>query len=349
MLAIALKIFSSIKVNHFSSYRIFIEIFLGQLLFLTVFSLLFNHIAPITLIIILIISETVFFLVLFGGKRKNELSEIKTIIRRIKENQYTTADEIELSAGLKPLENEIRSMYSKVSEDIEYLKKLEKMRTEFLANVSHELRTPIFAIQGFIETLLNGAINDSKVNVMFLEKANNHTLNLNSLLNDLIDISMIESGEMKMSFRFFNATEFFSSILNEFSEMAHNKNVELIFYPPNKNVKLFGDKNKLRQAVGNLIQNAIKYTENGKIEVSVIEEDKFGIVTVKDTGMGIPKEDLGRVFERFYRVDKARSRDVGGTGLGLAIVKHIVEAHGSKVTVISEWGNGSEFSFKLKR
>jgi two-component system phosphate regulon sensor histidine kinase PhoR len=240
-------------------------------------------------------------------------------------------------------------MYQKNSEDIEYLKKLERMRTEFLANVSHELRTPIFAIQGYIETLLNGAIKDEKVNQQFLEKANHHTLNLNNLLNDLIDISMIETGEMRMSFRYFDISEFLAQTVSEFHQMAADKNISLSFISPPKKMQLFGDKNKLKQAIGNLIQNALKYTEKGNVEVTVYDEDKAGKVAIKDTGIGIPSEDLVRIFERFYRVDKARSRDVGGTGLGLAIVKHIIEAHGSQICVKSEVGKGSEFSFTLKK
>ncbi|MDP3830808.1 MAG: histidine kinase dimerization/phospho-acceptor domain-containing protein, partial [Ignavibacteriaceae bacterium] len=172
-------------------------------------------------------------------------------------------------------------MYQKNSEDIEYLKKLERMRTEFLANVSHELRTPIFAIQGYIETLLNGAIKDEKVNQQFLEKANHHTLNLNNLLNDLIDISMIETGEMRMSFRYFDISEFLAQTVSEFHQMAADKNISLSFIPPPKKMQLFGDKNKLKQAIGNLIQNALKYTEKGNVEVTVYDEDKAGKVAIK--------------------------------------------------------------------
>jgi two-component system phosphate regulon sensor histidine kinase PhoR len=232
---------------------------------------------------------------------------------------------------------------------IENLKRLEKVRTEFLGNVSHELRTPIFTIQGYLETLLDGALEDTKVNRSFLEKANHHVDNLNNLLNDLIDISMIESGEMRMSFRYFYIDEFLSSIVNDLKVEAVKKNLNLVYYPAGKNLQLFGDKSKLKQAMVNLISNAVKYTEQGKVEVFVEEEEKYGRVVVRDTGIGIAKENLDRIFERFYRVDKDRSRAVGGTGLGLAIVKHIVEAHGSKMELSSEYGKGSQFSFRLKK
>ncbi len=173
--------------------------------------------------------------------------------------------------------------------------------------------------------------------------------NLNILLNDLIDISMIESGQMRMSYRFFNIGEYLESIINEMSLSAEEKGLELILYPPRQNLQLYGDKPRLKQVMVNLISNAIKYTEEGTVEVLVEEEKKYGRIIVRDTGLGIREKDIDRIFERFYRVDKDRSRAVGGTGLGLAIVKHIVEAHGSRMYVKSEWGKGSEFSFRLKK
>ena len=181
------------------------------------------------------------------------------------------------------------------------LKKLERIRTEFLGNVSHELRNPIFAIQGYIETLRDGAIDDPKVNKHFLEKATEHTINLSNLLNDLIDISMIESGEMRLSYRYFEVNEFLHQIVNQFQSLADSKKLELVYQPCRENLKLFGDRNKLKQALDNLITNAIKYTETGKVEVTVEEEKKFGIIIVRDTGIGIHEEDLSRIFERFYQ------------------------------------------------
>ena len=284
-----------------------------------------------------------------GRRRDKELDKIKTIINNIRKNRYQSSDEIELSKNLVTLQIEIKKMYRKTNDDIESLNKLQQVRSEFLANVSHELRTPIFAIQGFVETLLDGAINDPKVNKHFLEKANQHTISLSNLLNDLIDISMIESGEMKMSFRYFNIDEFLKRVVSEQCSLAETKNIELVYSPIRDSLQLYGDKDKLKQVVVNLLQNAIKYTEKGKVEVLVEEEKLYGKIIVRDTGIGIPPENLDRIFERFYRVDKMRSRSVGGTGLGLAIAKHILEAHGTTMIVNSEWNIGSEFSFKLKK
>jgi len=289
------------------------------------------------------------FFILIQRKVRENMFPVLEVIKNIREKKYTESNEIILTGNYGELPEEIQKMFDRFKKDFDYLKKLEKMRTEFLGNVSHELRTPIFAIQGYIETLLNGALNDQKVNTYFLEKANHHTQNLNNLLNDLIDISMIETGEMRLSFRYFRLAEYLKVIVEEFSPMAEEKGLKLILRPFNESIEVFGDKAKLKQVFSNLIQNAIKYTEEGLVEVIVEEEEGKARIIIKDSGLGIPEEDLERIFERFYRVDKNRSRAVGGTGLGLAIVKHILEAHNSRIFVKSELNAGSEFYFSLKK
>ena len=256
---------------------------------------------------------------------------------------------LRLSASFNEIENSLNQLTEKYKNDIAKMKRLERIRTEFLGNVSHELRTPIFTIQGFLETLLNGALEDPKVNRKFLEKAASHTENLNNLLNDLIDISMIESGEMRLSFRYFNLMDFLIEVVREFDSILLEKNLQIEINQFNKKMEVFADKSKLRQVFVNLIQNAIKYSNSGKIQLLIEEEKNTVLIIVKDSGLGIPEKDIERIFERFYRVDKTRSKDVGGTGLGLAIVKHIVEAHHSKIEVKSTVGAGSEFSFRLKK
>ena len=244
----------------------------------------------------------------------------------------------------------VNEMVDRLKVDIAQLKKLERVRSEFLGNVSHELRTPIFTLQGYLETLLNGAIDDPTVNRSFVEKCSAHAARLNSLLNDLIDISRIESGEMKMSFRYFRINEFLETVTGDFQQAALQRHVKLVSsLGTSSNDEAFGDKERLREVMSNLIDNAIKYNRDGG-EVRVRTERGEGKVriTVADTGVGIGEEHLSRIFERFYRIDKDRSREVGGTGLGLAIVKHIVEAHESKVEVQSTVGKGTSFSFTLK-
>jgi two-component system phosphate regulon sensor histidine kinase PhoR len=247
------------------------------------------------------------------------------------------------------LANALNTMAETLAKDISRMQKLEQVRSEFLGNVSHELRTPIFSIQGFLETLLDGAIDDPAVNREFLERAHRQATRLNSLLNDLIDISRIESGDMKMSFRYFAIAELLEPAVEEVREHAQKKNIALTckIIPAVKEV--YGDRERLRQVLINLMDNAVKYTEEGgNVECRASFQGDRCLIEVEDNGSGIGEEHVARIFERFYRVDHDRSRDAGGTGLGLAIVKHIVEAHGSRVSVRSSVGKGSTFSFTLK-
>ncbi len=254
---------------------------------------------------------------------------------------------------LRELADAINAMAVRAKSDIAEMKRLERVRSEFLGNVSHELRTPIFSVQGYLETLIDGAVDDRSVRDEFLAKAHQNVLRLHTLLTDLIEISRIESGEMKMSFRYFNAIEYLHQIVEELRPTAEIAGVQLSFTPPSNvatTLSLLGDRERLKQVLVNLIENAIKYNRReGKVAVEIEPHEDDAIVRVRDTGIGIPEGDIARIFERFYRVNKDRSRAVGGSGLGLAIVKHIVEAHGSSVQVDSTPGTGSIFSFSLKR
>jgi two-component system phosphate regulon sensor histidine kinase PhoR len=255
---------------------------------------------------------------------------------------------------LRDLADAINAMATRAKSDISEMKRLERVRSEFLGNVSHELRTPIFSVQGYLETLIDGAVDDRSVRDDFLNKAHQNVLRLHTLLTDLIEISRIESGEMKMSFRYFNAVEYFHAITEELRPTAEIAGVGLEFHVAgdhdDQSVSVLGDRERLKQALVNLIENAIKYNHpDGKVIVELESRDGEAVVRVRDNGVGIPQEDIGRIFERFYRVNKDRSRAVGGSGLGLAIVKHIVEAHGSTVRVESEFGRGSVFSFTLRK
>jgi two-component system phosphate regulon sensor histidine kinase PhoR len=259
--------------------------------------------------------------------------------------EYTGSDDIGRCGS------EINAMLETLETDLVHLKKLERVRSEFLGNVSHELRTPIFSMQGLIETLLNGAIDDPGVNREFLEKALRNSDRLSILLNDLTDISRIESGEMKLRFRYFDAAEFLKSSVSELEPQAEAMGISLALEMSLKErTEVYGDRDRLRQVIANLVENAIRYSDEGKT-VKVVASEREGSVeiSVQDEGIGIPEEHLSRIFERFYRVDKDRARTGGGTGLGLAIVKHILEAHRSFVTVKSEPGKGSVFTFVISK
>ncbi|MCF8262778.1 MAG: ATP-binding protein [Melioribacteraceae bacterium] len=337
--------------ENFSFAKIYAkEIILSNTIFFLIFSIALQlSLVQIFITLGLLFVVNLYFIDVVGKKQKEQFDTIRNIIHKIRNNEFLSPDEIKLEKHLVELEGDIKGMFLRTQNDISNLKKLEQSRKEFLGNVSHELRTPIFAIQGFIETLLDGAIDDEKVNRNFLRKAFQHTDNLNNLLNDLIDISMIETGQMRMSFRYFNIKDYLETIVNELAPHAEAKNLQLVLRPIKSKLQLFGDKDRLKQVMVNLISNAIKYSEEGQVEIIVEEQERTGRIIVKDSGIGITEEDKERIFERFYRVDKQRSRAVGGTGLGLAIVKHIIDAHGSKIEVKSEYGKGSEFSFALKK
>ncbi|KAA0246164.1 MAG: two-component sensor histidine kinase [Chlorobiota bacterium] len=330
-----------------SRYRHEFTLISGVFLVASIF-LIFLGTGPL-LILFFALAALIIFFVMVGKRRHSDLNNIKTTLKLIASREIDLSSELKLNEGLHDIQTELNAMTAKIRSDFIYLKKLEQMRREFLGNVSHELKTPIFAISGYLETLLNGAIRDERVNMHFLSKAYEHTGNLSNLLNDLIDISLIESGQMRMSFRYFNLRNAIQELVDEFSPSMVNSEIELIVHPIRKGLQIYSDKARFRQVMINLLQNAAKYTVQGTIEIIVAEDNQDCTIKVKDTGVGIAEDDLPRIFERFYRVDKARTRDVGGTGLGLAIVKHILEAHETKIEVESTYGQGSTFYFKLKK
>jgi len=236
-----------------------------------------------------------------------------------------------------------------VIHDITEIRKLETMRRDFVANVSHELKTPLTSIKGFVETLLSGALEDKENGRHFLEIIRNHTDRLSSLIDDLLDLSHIESKEIKLDLSKFHIKDLLDEVLFAFKSQIKEKglNVENNIPP---DLLLRADKKKIEQVFTNLIDNAIKFNkQNGSISLYSAPQGDSLRITVEDSGIGIPERDLARIFERFYRVDKARSRELGGTGLGLAIVKHIAELHNGSVGVESTEGLGSKFSFTIPK
>lgn len=236
-------------------------------------------------------------------------------------------------------------------EEIDHLMEMETYRKEFLGNVSHELKTPIFTIQGYVHTLLDGGIEDQEINMLYLQKAARSIDRLISIVDDLESISKLEAGELIMEPRTFDLNELISDVIESLELKAREMNIRLIFTPPKDTFNfVYADKERIRQVLVNLLVNSIKYgKQNGETRITVEDHDDYLTVDVADNGIGIEKHHLGRLFERFYRVDKSRSREQGGTGLGLAIVKHIIEAHHQQITVDSEPGKGTTFTFTLKK
>jgi two-component system phosphate regulon sensor histidine kinase PhoR len=235
-----------------------------------------------------------------------------------------------------------------VFHDITELRRLEKIRQDFVANVSHELRTPISSIKGYAETLLDGALDDKDHVKEFIGIILQDSNRLASLINDLLDLSKIESGKMKIAFLPQDAASLIKRAAAIMDHQAKDKSVALKLDIPGVLPKIKADEARFSQVMINLLDNAIKYTsEGGSVVISAKPSGEVLQIDISDTGIGIAQEDLARIFERFYRADKARSRELGGTGLGLSIVKHIVQAHGGQVWVVSEFGKGSTFSFTI--
>lgn len=248
------------------------------------------------------------------------------------------------------IQSEVTEWAKNRSSEIEDLKKLEIYRKEFLGNVSHELKTPIFNIQGYISTLIEGGIEDPSINKKYLERTEKSVERMITIIQDLEAISRIESGEMALDVESFDLGDLSEDIVEAQEMKATKRGIKLRVRENVNRVRVNADKDRIRQVLTNLIVNSIKYgKDNGETEVRLYDMEDHVLVEISDNGIGIAKEHLPRLFERFYRVDKGRSREQGGTGLGLAIVKHILEAHGQTINVRSSEGVGSTFSFTLRK
>ncbi len=245
-------------------------------------------------------------------------------------------------------EDEGRRGVIAVFHDITRLKELEKIRRDFVANVSHELRTPLTTIKGYAETLLEGALKE-EVASQFVQVIKRHSDRLEKIVEDLLILSKIESKEFQLKMESFSVSDLIGDVLDFIKEPLNKKKISVSVDELPPTLLVYGDRQYLEQVFINILDNAIKYGhERGRMIISATERDQREVeISVKDDGIGIPKEDLLRVFERFYRVDKGRSHELGGTGLGLSIVKHIVQAHGGRVWVESQFGEGSTFYFTL--
>jgi two-component system phosphate regulon sensor histidine kinase PhoR len=236
--------------------------------------------------------------------------------------------------------------------EIEELKKMAVYRREFLGNISHELKTPIFNIQGYVLTLLDGGLEDQNINRDYLNRTEKSVNRLIAIVEDLEEISKLESGEVKLNLIHFDLLELCRDVA-DFLEMKARKNNAKISLNNQtmRPVLVKADKKRIRQVLINLIENGIKYgdKDDNKIQLRFFDMDDNYLIEIKDNGPGIPEESLPRIFERFYRTDKGRSRDMGGTGLGLAIVKHIIEAHEQTIIVRSKLGQGTTFTFTLPK
>jgi two-component system, OmpR family, phosphate regulon sensor histidine kinase PhoR len=251
---------------------------------------------------------------------------------------------------LTKVEKEVQNWAESKRSEIEQLRKLEAYRREFLENVTHELRTPLFNIQGYVSTLLSGGLNDPAINHSYLEKAESNIDRMIEMIQELEVISKLESGELQLDESHFDLYSLCKEVYHHLEDLAKTKNISLKFGAETTlGLFVYADREKIRQVLVNLVTNSIKYgVDNGRTKISIYDMVGNYLVEVSDNGIGIEEKHLPRLFERFYRVDRSRSRAESGTGLGLAIVKHIIEAHEQTVNVRSTQGLGSTFSFTVK-
>lgn len=305
---------------------------------------------------ILVSAAVLFFIISFITLQlrieKFIYKRIKKIYDDVELLESSTVPSYPVTTDMRTLTAEIEKFAKDKKIEIDTLKIREEYRKDFLGNVSHELKTPLFTVQGYIETLLDGAIDDKNVRKKYLIRANKAVDRLIYIVKDLDLITKLEVGDLNLEKKSFNIIELIQSVFDLLEMKAAKKNITLTFdtvYPIP--IFVYADKEKIQQVLTNLLVNSIKYgNENGTTEVSVenLVKNKI-IVRVTDNGEGIPAVHIPRLFERFYRVDQSGSRREGGSGLGLAIVKHIIEAHGEKIYVESAVEVGSEFSFTLEK
>ena len=282
--------------------------------------------------------------------------KIKLIYKLISQTKATRREEtyykyILPQKSIDEVRNDVEAWAEKRNEEIEVLKRNEQYRKEFLQNLSHEFKTPVFAIQGYVDTLLDGALNNPEVNKKFLEKTSRNIERLTNLLKDLDEITKLELGELILYKQNFVIQDLIKEVFEAVSIDSEQKNIQLgIKKGCESPFTVFADKEKIRQVLHNLVENSIKYGKpNGNITASIYRTaDKKVLIEISDEGIGIGENDLARIFERFYRTEEGRSRDVSGSGLGLSICKHIVEAHSESIHARSTATVGTTIGFTLE-
>ncbi|MFN7118607.1 MAG: sensor histidine kinase [Saprospiraceae bacterium] len=281
--------------------------------------------------------------------------KIKLIYKTIREEKLSTQDKvttIDMNRNIMDdVEREVTEWADNQRREIDKYKAWAEYRRQFMGDISHELKTPIFNIQGYLHTLLDGGLHDSNINFTYLQKAANNVERLNTIVEDLESISRLESEELILEMRAFDIKKLTEEVFEDYEMKAAAKNIKLEFKEgAGQNYKVRADRESIRQVLANLISNSIKYGNiNGRTKVGFYDMDKYILIEVADNGIGVAKEHLKHIFDRFYRVDKHRSRDQGGSGLGLAIVKHILEAHQQTIHARSTPNIGSTFGFTLEK
>ncbi len=335
-----LAITSSVIITIFTGILMVIAHFLGWMIWLMIF---------VPVIFLISYFSTLYILaVLINDK-------ITPIYKTIREVPIEGKKMTKLIGGKRDIiadvDHEVKLWADLKLAEIDRLRELEKYRKDFVGNVSHELKTPIFNIQGYILTLLDGGLEDPNINRLYLERTEKSIDRMISIVEDLESITKLESGELKLNIESFDLVKLTEEVFDLELRDANSKRISMnLKAKATKPILVMADKKRIFEVISNLVGNAIKYgKKGGNVNVVFYDMDNMVLIEVSDDGIGIEKKDLIRIFERFYRVDKSRSRVQGGTGLGLSIVKHIIEAHEQQINVKSQIDTGTTFTFMLER
>jgi len=345
--------FKQIKTPRQFSFVVSLILALLSMLVSLIVQYLFGDLLSVfRLVIVGVICFLLSYFVIYYFLEKLITSKIRLLYRVIHSNEErNVAVDLKMEDDvLGRVEKEVLNWGEDKREQIEQLKVQEEFRREFLGNLAHELKTPIFSIQGYILTLLEGGLEDDKINRKFLERANKGVDRIAKVVEDLDLITEIESGRISLNEQRVNIAELAQDVLDSFEIKAKTKEVNLFLESDSDTLNVLCDKDKIEQVFINLINNSINYgKKNGFTKVNLLDMDGHVMIEIEDDGIGISNKDQERLFERFYRVDKSRARHEGGTGLGLSIVKHIVDAHQQAINVRSQLEKGSVFYFSLKK
>lgn len=324
---------------------------------LTLILIVVNFLYPIpagVFVSVILLGSLGTFITFYFLFRQFIYNRLRILYRSIRKGKLTSNEKLYINMSEDVIGNaeaDSKKWSEQRTSEITQLQQQDKFRREFIGNLAHELKTPVFSIQGYVLTLLEGGLEDERVNRMFLERASKAIDRMTNILNDLDELTKLEVNDLKMDLRPFDLKELAKEVLDSLELRAQEKHIKLRFAKEyNKEIMVRADRGKIAQVLTNLISNSISYgNENGETQIRFYEVDDLVSVEISDNGPGIEPHELPRLFERFYRVEKSRNRNEGGSGLGLSIVKHILDSHNQTISVRSTIGVGSTFTFSLDK
>ncbi len=342
------------KLNPFTIVLLGSSIVAAALVLILLIVHFFHPIPAIAFISIVLFGSLATFAAFYYLFREFIYNRLRILYRSIRKGKLVPDEKLYINMSkdiIGKAETESQQWSDQRKSEITQLQEQDKFRREFIGNLAHELKTPVFSIQGYVLTLLEGGLEDEKVNRMFLERASKAIDRMTNILNDLDELTKLEVNDLKMDLRPFDLKELAKEVMDSLELRSQEKHIKLRFAKDyNKEIMVRADRGKIAQVLTNLISNSISYgNENGETQIRFYEVDDLVSVEISDNGPGIEPHELPRLFERFYRVEKSRNRNEGGSGLGLSIVKHILDSHNQTISVRSTIGVGSTFTFSLDK